>query len=170
MGGICNVIQTSWPQYPLAAEKRPVSHWKNWRTEPVWTPSHIGKIERGCWNPNLQTLARIATGSRYFPSRPVQLRHAGRAGLRPSDRFRLFHHPLLRISQRIRSSLFRGIFRQLSHGAHHRGGNRLDCRTLSGGGSRMRLFPRPSHLRTAPTADMGSPPSIRENGTRSGFP
>lgn len=29
--------------------------------------SHIGKIERGCWNPNLQTLARIATALGISP-------------------------------------------------------------------------------------------------------
>lgn len=29
--------------------------------------SHIGKIERGCWNPNLQTLVRIATALGISP-------------------------------------------------------------------------------------------------------
>ena len=29
--------------------------------------SHIGKIERGCWNPSLQTLARIATALGISP-------------------------------------------------------------------------------------------------------
>ena len=29
--------------------------------------SHIGKIERGCWNPNLQTLARIAAALHVSP-------------------------------------------------------------------------------------------------------
>lgn len=29
--------------------------------------SHIGKIERGCWNPNLQTIARIAEALQVSP-------------------------------------------------------------------------------------------------------
>lgn len=64
MGGICNVIQTSWPQYPLAPKKRPVSHWKNWRTEPVWTP-HIS--ER----------SNVAAGIRIYRPSPASRRALG---------------------------------------------------------------------------------------------
>lgn len=66
MGGICNVIQTSWPQYPLAPKKGPSLTGRTAYRASLDT-SHIGKIERGCWNPNLQTLARIATALGISP-------------------------------------------------------------------------------------------------------
>lgn len=130
--------------------------------------SHIGKIERGCWNPNLQTLARIATALGISPralfncgtlDEPDYARLIAFAcSTIPYYEFLSVYDPLF-LGEFLGSFLMERITRKST-----RLPNSIWRR------SRMRLFPRPSHLRTAPTADMGSPPSIRENGTRSGFP